>query len=84
VLRQHVKQVIAHLLWCVDHYDSVGDFDLQEAIERLFATMVRTATTSDHKEQWVDWLMNNVVWPFTVNVASAIPAQALLQLLGGD
>jgi hypothetical protein len=82
-LKQHVLRVIAHLDWCIAHHDRVSDSDLQEAVERLFASMVRTATHSNDKQKWFDWIMNNTVWPFTVSVAAAIPAQALLQLLGG-
>lgn len=82
-LKQHVKLVIAHLNWCIDNYDAVGDFDLQEAVERLVATMLRTATVSAHKEDWRGW-MDKFTWPFAVNVLSGIPTQALTQLaLGG-
>lgn len=82
LLRLHVKQVIAHLDWCIENYDAVGDFDLQDAIERLIASMVRAAATSTHRERWKEWL-DRIVWPFGVNVASALPAQALIQLALG-
>lgn len=83
LLKQHAKQVIAHLIWCVDNYDAVGDFDLQAAMERLIATMVRSAGASDKRDRWRD-LLNGFVYPFGTQVAAAIPAQALIQLaLGG-
>lgn len=85
VLRQHVLQVIAHLNWCIDNYEAVGDFDLQEAVERLVATMLRTAATIKDDEtvsKWRQW-MDGFVYPFAVNVASAIPGSALVQLALG-
>jgi hypothetical protein len=72
-LKQHVLRVIAHLDWCLAHDGQISDSDLQEAVERLFASMVRTATHSKDKQKWFDWIMNNTVWPFTVNVAAATP-----------
>lgn len=83
LVKQHVEQVAAHLIWCVDHYREVGDFSLREAADRLIAAMVTTAARSRHKERWRQW-MNTFTYPFTVNVISAIPAQAVVQLaLGG-
>lgn len=83
-LKQHVLRVIAHLDWCIAHHDRVSDSDLQEAVERLFASMLRTGTTSRDRQKWFDWIANNTVWPFTVNIAASIPAAALLQLMGGN
>jgi hypothetical protein len=31
LLKMHVKQVIAHVFWCIDNFDAVGEFDLQDA-----------------------------------------------------
>ncbi|VEG42739.1 Uncharacterised protein [Mycolicibacterium flavescens] len=83
LVRAHLLRVISHLDWCIVEQARLSDSDFQEAIERLFAAMVRTATTADDKQKWFDWIMTNTVWPFTVNLATAIPAQALAQLLGG-
>ncbi|WP_301120318.1 hypothetical protein [Mycolicibacterium fortuitum] len=82
-LIMHVKRVIAHLMWCVDNYDAVGDFDLQEALERLAAAVVRAGAASGDKERWRGH-MDRWVWPFGVNAQGVIPATALGQLaLGG-
>jgi hypothetical protein len=51
LLKMHVKQVIAHLNWCIDNYDAVGDFDLQEAVERLASAIIRAAGTSKSKDR---------------------------------
>jgi hypothetical protein len=52
LLKLHVGQVIAHLLWCVDNYEAVGDFDLQEAVERLASAIIRAAAASSWKDRW--------------------------------
>ncbi|MDQ2638069.1 MAG: hypothetical protein M3Y83_14470 [Actinomycetota bacterium] len=83
LLKRHVQSVIEHLAWCIDRYDEVGDFELREAVDRLIAAMVTTAARSKKKDGWRDW-MNTFVYPFSVNMVSAIPAQAVVQLaLGG-
>jgi hypothetical protein len=82
MLKLHVRQVIAHLNWCVDNYDAVGDFDLQEAVERLLAATVRATAASGWKDRWIA-TMNTVVWPFGVHMIAAIPATALAQLALG-
>ncbi|MGB0971444.1 MAG: hypothetical protein ACPGVG_10825 [Mycobacterium sp.] len=82
-LKRHVQRVIDHLTWCIDEYERIGDFELREAVDRLIAAMVTTAARSKHQGRWRD-AMNTFVYPFTVNVAAAIPAQAVIQLaLGG-
>ena len=83
LLKLHVKQVIAHLNWCIDNYDAVGDFDLQEAVERLLAATVRATAESSRKDRWIATAWNAVVWPFGVHMISAIPATALAQLALG-
>lgn len=70
-LRRHLKQVIAHVQWCVDNYDAVGEFSLQEAIERLLAAMVRATAASNKKGRWKDKL-NSMAWPFVTEAAVAI------------
>lgn len=87
LLRQHVKQVIAHLNWCIDNFDAVGEFDLQDAINRLTAAMMRAGGTGDDKGAWKAWL-DKLVWPFipdaASNIVAAIPAGLLVQqALGG-
>jgi hypothetical protein len=87
LLRQHVKQVIAHLDWCIDNYAAVGEFHLQDAVERLIAAMIRATAASKRKDRWRDKL-NTVAWPFVGNVAAqiaaAVPTQLAIQaMLGG-
>lgn len=85
-LRRHLKQVLAHLQWCIDNYDAVGEFSLQEAIERLVAAMVRATAASTRKDRWKDKL-DTVVWPFAVQAVATIaatPAQlAIAAAFGG-
>lgn len=83
LLRLHIGQVVAHLNWCIDNYERVGDFDLQEAVERLASAIVRAAANSSRKDRWAA-AADKWVWPFVMNVVSAIPSTALAQLaLGG-
>lgn len=70
-LRQHLLQVIAHVNWCLDNFKAVGEFNLQEAIERLAAAMIRVTAHSKQKDRWRD-VLNNVVWPFATNAAASI------------
>ncbi|EPQ73151.1 hypothetical protein MMMB2_3923 [Mycobacterium marinum MB2] len=69
------------MLWCIDNYEIVGDFDLGEAVERLAATVVRVASASD-QENLPKWhvVINGFVWPFAINVLAAIPSAGLTQL----
>lgn len=86
VLIGHVKQVLAHVEWCINNFDAVGEFDLQEAIYRLVASMLRATAASEKKDRWRDKL-NTVAWPFAADVVAAIaaaPAQiAIAAALGG-
>jgi hypothetical protein len=83
LLKLHIRQVIAHLIWCADNYSAVGDFDLREAVERLAASIIRATVASSRKDRWSEWI-NAWVWPFAINVVAAIPGNALAQLaLGG-
>jgi hypothetical protein len=56
---------------------------LSEALERLAATVVRVASNSDekHRGTWRSLFTTAFLWPFTVNMIAATPAQAL-DLLG--
>ncbi|MGU3652515.1 hypothetical protein [Mycolicibacterium sp. A43C] len=72
-LRRHLKQVIAHVNWCLDNFDAVGEFSLQEAIERLLAAMIRATVASSRKDRWRD-KMNTVVWPFITGTVASIAA----------
>jgi hypothetical protein len=47
----HVRQFVAHVIWCVDNYDAAGDFDLQGAVERPAASILRRAKGSQ-KDKW--------------------------------
>lgn len=82
LLKMHVKQVIAHLNWCIDNYDAVGDFDLQEAVERLASAVIHAASSSKWKDRWKS-AMDTFVWPFVVSMVAAIPGSALAQLALG-
>lgn len=79
-LRAHVNDVIAHVRWCVDNYATVGDFSLQDALERLAGAVVRGAANSTNKSKWKN-VVNNIVWPFAVNMMAAIPAAELAALV---
>ena len=78
-LRLHAAEVINHLLWCVDNYSIVGDFRLQDALERLNATLLRVVSTTTQEKREKMWgpVMTNFIWPFTTNIVAAIPSQVL-------
>lgn len=80
LLKLHVRQVVTHLKWCVDHYGQVGDFDLQEATERLASAVIRAAANSTDKSKWKA-VADTFVWPFAVNIVAAIPGSALAALV---
>lgn len=79
-LRAHVNDVINHVRWCVDNYSIVGDFSLQDALERLAGAVVRAAANSSEKSKWKT-VVNNIVWPFAVNMMAALPAAQLVALV---
>jgi hypothetical protein len=82
-LRMHLNDVLDHARWCLDNYEIIGDFKLQEALERLAVAVMRGAWHSDSKEKWRD-TFTTWVWPFVVNIASALPCQALTLLALGN
>lgn len=75
-LRSHINDVIAHVRWCAENYDIVGDFSLDDAIERLNGAVVRGAANSSHPGRWTK-IMNTFVYPFVVNAVAALPAAGL-------
>jgi hypothetical protein len=79
-LRIHVNDVIAHVRWCIENYETVGDFSLQDALERLAGAVVRGAANSSDKGRWKT-VVNNIVWPFAVNMMAALPASQLVALV---
>ena len=79
-LRAHVNDVINHVRWCVDNYSIVGDFSLQDALERLAGAVVRAAANSSEKSKWKT-IVNNLVWPFAVNIMAALPAAQVVALV---
>lgn len=81
-LRAHINDVIAHVRWCTDNYATAGDFSLQDALERLAGAVVRGAANSTDKNKWKT-VVNNIVWPFAVNMMAAIPAAELAALVAG-
>ncbi|MFF0527792.1 hypothetical protein ACFYT3_05325 [Nocardia amikacinitolerans] len=81
-LRAHMRRVIEHLEWCVEHYAQAGDFELREATDRLAAAVIRAGASTRHQDRWKK-AMNDFVWPFTVNVVASIPGTALAQLVLG-
>lgn len=84
-LRAHAMEVVGHLRWCVEKYSMVGDFELQDALERLAATVLRVATNSSDENKSKMWgpVMSNWVWPFATNIMAAIPASALSMIALG-
>jgi hypothetical protein len=85
LLRQHAKLVVYHLAECLLHYEVVGDFQVQEAVDRLGATLVRVAANSSEENRTTLWrpVMTNFVYPFVVNTISAIPGAVLTMLALG-
>ena len=81
-MRIHIEQVLNHVVYCVDEYATVGDFDLQAAVERLGATIVRAAGASKNPTHWAK-AANTFVWPFMVGTMSSIASASLAQLLPG-
>ncbi|KDE96922.1 hypothetical protein Y900_004385 [Mycolicibacterium aromaticivorans JS19b1 = JCM 16368] len=81
-LRAHINDVIAHVRWCTQNYATVGDFSLQDALERLAGAVVRGAANSTDKSKWKS-AVNNIVWPFAVNMMAALPAAELVALVTG-
>lgn len=79
-LRAHINEVIDHVRSCVDNYSEVGDFSLQDALERLAGAVVRGAANSANPSKWKTFV-TNFVWPFGVNMLAALPQAGLVALV---
>lgn len=79
-LRGHINEVIGHVRTCVDNYSEVGDFSLQDALERLAGAVVRGAANSATPSKWKTFV-TNFVWPFGVNMVAALPQAGLVALV---
>lgn len=79
-LRAHINEVIGHVRACVDNYSEVGDFSLQDALERLAGAVVRGAANSSNPSKWKTFV-TNFVWPFGVNMLAALPQAGLVALV---
>ncbi len=82
-MKLHIRQVISHLEWCIDHYEVAGDFELQIATERLAAVVVRATGASNNRDRWRK-VYDVWVWPFAVNMLASIPSAALAHLTIGS
>lgn len=74
----HLGQIIAHLEWCILNYSIAGDFEVRVAVERLMAGVAQAAAQSTMKDKW-STMMTTFVWPFAINIITAIPGQMLTQ-----
>ncbi|CAN5479657.1 hypothetical protein BH10ACT9_BH10ACT9_14590 [soil metagenome] len=79
-LRAHINEVIGHVRTCVDNYSEVGDFSLQDALERLAGAVVRGAANSANPSKWKSFV-TNFVWPFGVSMLAALPQAGLVALV---
>lgn len=81
-MRIHVREVVSHVLRCIDEYEKEGDFSLQDAVERLVATVVRAAANSseENRRMWGP-AMSNIVWPWIVGFTASLPSSALSAVL---
>lgn len=78
-LRSHINDVIEHVRWCAENYSIVGDFSLQDALERLSGAIMRGAFSSTDKSKWQK-VAETWVWPFVVNMAAALPSAGLVAI----
>ena len=79
-LRLHLRQVIAHVEQCAAEFAIVGEFNLQQAVERLLAVVALVTTTSSKRSKWAERL-GQFFWPFTAGAAAnvaATPIQAVI------
>lgn len=78
-LRSHINDVIEHVRRCAENYAIVGDFSLQDALERLSGAIMRGAAGSADKSKWQK-VAETWVWPFVVNMAAALPSAGLVAI----
>lgn len=79
-VRNQAKAVIIHIQTVVDQLAVVGEFELQESLDRLLGVLLRVATASRQREKWVTFL-NDFVWPFATGNLAGITAPMFGQLL---
>lgn len=82
-LVKHMQNLIGHVTWCLDHYDEVGDFELQDAMDRLAVDLMRVTSTSNDPSRWQRFWTN---WgtPFAVNMISGVPGQLMINAVLGQ
>lgn len=81
-LKSHLVRVISHVRWCVDNYDTVGDYDLRRAVKDLEAEIVRVTKFSRAKHHW--WFATtHVGLPAVVSIASAPVGAAFTRMIAG-
>lgn len=77
----HLRHLITHVRWCLNHYEEAGDFDLREAVTRLEAEVVKTAKYSRAPYNW-RWFTENVTLPAFVSVVASVATGSPMPMLG--
>lgn len=72
-LRAYFIRVRDHLVWCVKHFDEVGEFSLHEAAMQfqMTAQFMTVVAPESEKDSWWDFMKNQFVWPFVSTMTTA-------------
>lgn len=81
-LKVHLHQMADQLGWCLDHYEITGDFELKNAIDRLFITIGVTAQVSKEGGMWAKFV-NTFVYPFITSTSAQLTGRSILMLTTG-
>ncbi|WBT08820.1 hypothetical protein PAB09_00180 [Corynebacterium sp. SCR221107] len=73
-LQRHLKNLLLHIRWCLDNYATVGDFELEKALQQLAATLTlaKFETEKTGKESRFTTFINNWINPFTVGALAGM------------
>lgn len=79
-VRKQAKAIVLHVQTVVDQLSVIGEFELQDSLDRLLGILLRVTRSSRKRDQWIN-LLNNFVWPFVVGNVTGITAPVLGQIL---
>lgn len=90
-LLRHMRNLIGHIRWCLENYDLVGDFEIDNALNQLAATVtlqvsedeaklnIKVSPFRKFKDQWVDPFTVGALAGYAGNMLTAATTLALPQ-----
>lgn len=78
-VKVQVQHVVDNLREAIQQIDTIGDFEFQQLIDRLFAVLSSVEMRSDDPSVWDGW-KDHFVWPFAYDVFKFSAGYGVAQL----